>query len=143
VGNSSETCKDLNRILYLEDDVDFHEVVQMSLEDIGGFKVKVCSNVEDFLIQAEKFQPDLFLLDIMLPDTSGPLVLMELRKNPKFNDIPAIFISASLLGYDIIKYRELGVLGVIRKPFDPINISQTIEVLFQGEQPKSCTIKGL
>lgn len=126
------TMKPLRKILYVEDDTDIQQIVNMSLEDIGGYKLKICSSGSEALQDAENFEPDLFLLDVMLPEMDGPTILEEMRKNPKFKNIPAIFISAVADGRDLIKYRKMGVLGIIRKPFDPISISQTINVLYEN-----------
>jgi len=124
----------LEKILYVEDDLDIQKIVTMSLEDIGGYKLMICDSGKEALIEAEKFIPDLFLLDVMIPVMDGPAILLELRKNLKFKNTPAIFISAVAEGPELIKYRELGVLGIIRKPFDPISISKTINVLYQSNQ---------
>jgi len=124
----------LRKILYVEDNVDIQKIVMMTLEDIGGYKLKICSSGKEALEVVDAFNPDLFLLDVILPEMNGPSLLKELRKNPKFNDVPAIFISAIAQGPELIKYSELGVLGIIRKPFDPIAISKTINVLYQSNQ---------
>jgi len=122
----------LSKILYVEDDADLQQIVSMILEDIGGYQVKICNSGKQALAEAYKFQPDLFLLDVMLPEMDGPSLLKEIRKNPTFKDIPAIFISAKVQGDELLEYSEQGVLGIIRKPFDPISISDTINVLYEN-----------
>lgn len=124
--------KELKKILYVEDDVDIQKIVSMALEDIGGYELKICSSGQEALAEAEAFNPDLFLLDVMVPEMSGPQLLLVLRKNKKFKNIPAIFISAIAEGPELIPYRKLGAIGMIRKPFDPIILSNTIEVLYQS-----------
>jgi len=93
----------LKKILYVEDNVDIQKIVTMILEDIGGYELKICSSGQETLKFVEEFNPDLFLLDVMLPGMNGPSLLKELRKNPKFYDIPAIFISAVAQGPELIK----------------------------------------
>jgi len=122
----------LRKILYVEDDADLQQVVSMILEDIGGYEVKICNSGKQALAETYKFQPDLFLLDVMLPEMDGPTLLKELRKNSTFKDIPAIFISAKVQGDELLEYSEYGVLGIIRKPFDPISISDTINMLYEN-----------
>lgn len=124
--------KTLKKILYVEDEVDIQTVVAMTLEDLGGYKLKICNSGEEALKVAEEFEPDLFLLDVMIPNMSGPSILKELRKNPKFDNIPAIFISAKVQGPELVQYSKIGAIGIIRKPFDPITISNTINVLYQS-----------
>lgn len=133
--------KNLKKILYVEDDLDIQQIVNMALIDIGGFELKICSSGKDALDEAEKFNPDLFLLDVFLPEMSGPEVLLELRKNSKLKNIPAIFISAIAQGPELVPYREMGAIGIIRKPFDPIILSNTIEVLYQSYQAIQHDIK--
>jgi two-component system, OmpR family, response regulator len=130
-----------NKILYVEDDVDIQKIVTMTLEDIGGYKLKTCSSGTEALQAAEEFNPDLFLLDVMIPEMDGPSILKEIRKNPKFDNVPAIFISAEVLGHELIKYSDLGALGVIRKPFDPITLSKTISVLYQSSQKNTDNVE--
>lgn len=125
--------KPLKRILYLEDDLNLQKFVNISLSDIGKYELKVCGSGREVLEEAEEFNPDLFLLDIMLPDMSGPSVLKELRNNPKFKDTPAIFISAKFIGHEFKAYRELGVLAVIRKPFDPLTLPSTIKAIYEED----------
>ncbi len=60
--------KNLKKILYVEDDANIQTIVNMSLEDIGGYQLKSCNSVKEALIAAEEFNPDLFLLDVMMPD---------------------------------------------------------------------------
>lgn len=133
----------LNRILYVEDDLDIQKIVNMSLEDIGGYKLKICSSGKEALDSAKSFKPDLFLLDVMMPKMDGPTLLKEFRKIKEFEKTPAIFISAITHGEELIGFRQLGVLGIIRKPFDVIAISETINVLFQSNQVMQEDIKSI
>ena len=126
--------KSLKKILYVEDDLDIQKIVNMSLEDIGGYELELCSSAKEALKVIDVFNPDLFLLDVMLPEMDGPSLLKELRKNPKFKDTPTIFISAVAQGPELIKYSDFGAIGIIKKPFDPIAISKTINILYQSNQ---------
>ena len=120
----------LSKILYVEDDPSIQEVVCMSLEDIGGYELKICNSGDEALASAPEFKPDMFLLDVMMPDMDGPTVLRELRKIPEFAQTPAVFITAKVQMHEMAQYKEYGVLGIIRKPFDPISISDTIKDLW-------------
>ncbi|MDP4267936.1 MAG: response regulator [Bacteroidota bacterium] len=121
---------DLNKILYVEDEPDIQEVVYMSLVDIGGFNVKICSSGEEAVKIVSDYNPDLFLLDIMMPEIDGPTVLKIFRNFPKFAKTPAIFITAKTQMSELLESKDQGVLGIIRKPFDPITISDTIKSLW-------------
>ena len=123
--------KKLERILYLEDDITLQQIVNVSLGQVGGYEIKICDSGKNLLEIAKEFNPNLFLLDIMLPDMSGPSVLGELRKNPDYADTPAIFISAKFIGHELASYRKLGVSAIIRKPFDPILLPKIIQAIYE------------
>ena len=120
----------LKKILYVEDDTHIQNVVAMSLEDIGGFELKICSSGSEALLRLQDYEPDLFLLDIMMPTMSGVTLLKELRKIPNFKEKPALFITAKIQMDELVNYSKLRILGIIAKPFDPITISDTIRNLW-------------
>lgn len=121
----------LNKILYVEDDLHIQNVVAMSLEDIGGFELKICSSGAEALKKVSDYDPDLFLLDIMMPVMDGVMLLKEIRKIPEYAEKPALFITAKIQTHEVLSYSKLGILGVIAKPFDPITISDTIRNLWE------------
>jgi two-component system, OmpR family, response regulator len=118
--------KNLSKILYTEDEADIRSIAEIALEDIGGFTVKYCNSGQEALDQAEKFQPDLLLLDVMMPGMDGPTTLVNLRKIPALAKIPAIFMTAKIQTKEIAEYKEMGVVHVISKPFDPMILAQQI-----------------
>lgn len=117
----------LKKILYVEDEPDIRTIAQIALEDIGGFTVKFCSSGKEALEQAEAFEPDLLLLDVMMPGMDGPTTLQALRKKPTLTNAPAIFMTAKAQTAEIAEYRKLGVLDVIVKPFDPMSLAETLQ----------------
>lgn len=120
------TTKSLSKILYTEDEADIRSIAEIALEDIGGFTVKYCNSGQEALDQAENFQPDLLLLDVMMPGMDGPTTLANLRKIPSLAKIPAIFMTAKIQTKEIAEYKEMGVVHVISKPFDPMILAQQI-----------------
>ena len=120
------TNKPLNRILYAEDEEDIRSIAQIALEDVGGFTVIYCKSGVELLEKAKEFKPDLFLLDVMMPDMDGPTTLSRLRAIPEFADIPAIFMTAKIQPNEIEDYKKIGVLDVISKPFDPMKLADNI-----------------
>ena len=121
----------LNRILYVEDDADIRKIVSLSLESIGDYAVAACGSCDDALQVVDDFDPDLLLLDVMMPDVDGPGTLRELRKRDSATDAPAVFITAKVQAGDLVKYRRLGVVDVIVKPFDPMMLSERIAEIWQ------------
>ena len=116
----------LRRILYVEDDADIRKVVSMSLEMVGHYTVKACASCNDALQVVDDFDPDLLMLDVMMPDMDGPATLRALRKRKNAEDAPAVFITAKVQARDIAQYQRLGVCDVIVKPFDPIDLPDRI-----------------
>ncbi len=121
---------ELKKILYAEDEEDIRAIAQIALEDIGGFEVKYCTNGEDALTAAQTFIPDLILLDVMMPIKDGPTTLHELRGLNEFSAIPAVFMTAKIQAQEIKEYKEMGVVDVISKPFDPLELSNQLNEIW-------------
>lgn len=121
----------LTNILYVEDDADIQTVAQIALEVVGGYTLKICHSGEDALktIQAG-WHPDLLLLDVMMPSMDGPTTLLELRKLPATFTTPVIFMTAKVQADEVAYYKSLGAIGVIAKPFDPMELSQQVRQLW-------------
>jgi CheY-like chemotaxis protein len=119
-----------NRILIIDDEDDIREVAKASLELMGGFTVLLASSSHEGLVKAETEQPDAILLDVMLPDIDGTTTFKHLQSNPTTRQIPVILLTAKVQSVDQRRFADLGVMAVIPKPFDPINLaSQISEVL--------------
>jgi len=120
----------LQRILHVDDEPDIQEVAKMTLELVGGFIVESCGSGQEALDKAPGFAPDLILLDVMMPGMDGPTTFAELRKLPELANTPVIFMTAKVQAHEIGQYLELGALGVITKPFDPMTLGDQIKDLW-------------
>ena len=114
------TAEKLTRILLVDDQRDIRSIVGLALGKIGGFQVKVCESGQDALENAAQFAPDLLLLDLSMPVLDRLATLKALRARGL--EAPAVFFTARLNAKDAERYRDLGVLGVIPKPFDPLKL---------------------
>lgn len=123
----------LNKILYVEDDPDIQTVAKMAMEMIGGFTLEVCDDGYQALEKASVFQPDLFLLDMMIPGMTGIQTLEKLREQPGMENVPAIFMTAKIQNHEVQDYKRQGVLGVIPKPFDPMALANDINSIWQTQ----------
>ena len=117
-------------ILYVEDDPDIRTVARLALETLGGFHVEICGSGTEALSRASDFQPQLFLLDVMMPGMDGPTTLRMLRELPGFADTPAIFMTAKVQPGEVAHYLELGAMDVIPKPFDPMTLSSQVQAIW-------------
>ena len=120
----------LQRILFVEDDPDIQTVARMALEAVGGFTVLACSHGGEALEKVTGFSPDLILLDVMMPGMDGPATLEALRRLPEVSDIPVVFMTAKVQAQEVSRYRELGAVDVIAKPFDPMALSETVRSIW-------------
>ena len=75
------------RILYVDDEADIREIAQMSLELDPELEVRTCGSGAEAIEQAESWQPQLILLDVMMPVMDGPTVFAHLRRRPATADI--------------------------------------------------------
>ena len=119
----------LSRILLVDDQRDIRSIVGLALGKIGGFKVRVCESGEEALANAAEFAPDLLLLDLSMPVMDGVATLKALRERGLA--APAVFFTARLNAKDVDRYRDLGVLGVIPKPFDPLKLGAQLRELWK------------
>ncbi len=120
------TEKLLQKILYVEDEPDIQAVARIALEAVGGFQLLVCSSGQEALTAAPAFAPDLILLDVMMPGLDGPSTLVALRALPEFRATPIVFMTAKVQASEVARYRQIGALDVIAKPFDPMTLSATV-----------------
>ncbi len=117
---------EIKKILHVEDDEDIQAIALIALETMGGFEVMQCSSGRDAVDKAPAFQPDLYLLDAMMPGMTGLETLAELRKNGSLGDVPAIFMTAKAQSSEVSEFLDSGALGVITKPFDPMTLADQI-----------------
>lgn len=124
---------DALKILYAEDEPDIREIAKIALEDVGGFSVLYCMNGIEVLeiAKANKFVPDLILLDVMMPKMNGPTTLQELRKIASFAEIPIVFMTAKIQANEIANYKSMGVIDVITKPFDPMTLAEILRTIWE------------
>ncbi len=124
---------ELRRILYVEDDADIRAVAELALETVGGFSVKSCSSGQEALLEGPDFEPELILLDVMMPDMDGPSTFRELRKIPALRATPVVFMTAKVQTEEVAFYRELGAVDVIPKPFDPMTLADQIREIWTSK----------
>ncbi len=118
---------ELNNILHVEDDPDIQEIANLALEIVGGYHVVQYSCGQDALSKASEFAPDLILLDVMMPELTGPETLERLRKLQGYEDLPVIFMTARAQPDDIEEYMKQGAIAVIVKPFGVATLADEIK----------------
>ncbi len=116
------TRKRLKTLLYVDDESDIREIVQMALGLIDELTVHTCATGEHALRLIPALGPDLVLLDVMMPAMDGPTVFSRMNADPQHLKRPVIFGTAKALPREIAYFHELGAAGVIAKPFDPMEL---------------------
>jgi len=125
--------KELNRILMVEDEPDIQAVARVALEAVGGFSVDMCSSGREALERVKTCNPDLILMDVMMPGLDGPSTLKQLRADPATAGYPVIFMTAKVQSHEVSRYKDIGGLGVIAKPFDPMTLAASVRTLWEQE----------
>ncbi len=118
--------EELNRVLFVEDEADIQVIVRLSLEKLGGFTVTGCSSGKEALNRLPETQPQLILLDVMMPGMDGPATLEAIREVPGFERTPVAFMTAKVQPHEVAHYRSLGAIDVIFKPFDPMTLPDQV-----------------
>jgi CheY-like chemotaxis protein len=112
------------KVLIVDDDDDIRMIASIALADENQVLEANCGS--EALRVAEKEQPDLILLDMMMPDMDGKTTFSKLRQLPNLAKTPVIYVTAKVQESEIQTYIRSGVAGVITKPFDPITLPQEI-----------------
>lgn len=115
------------KILIVDDDENICELLRLYLEK-NGFETLVANDGRQAVDFAEKYSPDLVLLDIMLPELDGWQVCREIRK---FSEVPIIMLTAKSETFDKILGLELGADDYVTKPFDTKEIIARIKAVLR------------
>ena len=124
------------KIFIIEDEASIVQLVQHNLEK-EGFVVSSSINGNDGLKELKKFQPNLLLLDWMLPDLSGIDVCKNLRKDNSFKDLPIIMLTAKGEEEDKVKGLESGADDYITKPFSFNELMARIKAVLRRTDPNT------
>ncbi|WP_426111877.1 response regulator [Massilia sp. PWRC2] len=125
------TNTDLRYILYVEDDLHVRTTAKLVLEVIGNFTVRECSSGRQAVLAAANFQPDLILLDVMMPELDGLATLKALRQLPHLADTPAVFMTGLTMPEDLARYVGVGAIGVIAKPLVPLRLASQVSQMWE------------
>lgn len=123
-----DNMADKQKILIVDDDNNIAELVSLYLIK-ECFDTQIANDGEEALAAIQNYQPDLVVLDIMLPGMSGYDVLRELRKT---SNLPVIMLSAKGETFDKVLGLELGADDYVMKPFDTKELVARIKAVLQS-----------
>ncbi|MFB8797533.1 MAG: response regulator transcription factor [Microcoleus sp.] len=106
------------RLLLVDDEPGLREAVQAYLED-SNFAVEVASNARDGWELLQRYNPDLLISDIMMPQVDGYQFLKQVREDPRYKALPVVFLTAKGMTSDRIQGYQAGCDAYLSKPFDP------------------------
>ena len=119
-------------IAIVDDEPDIIELVSLNLVK-AGYKVKSFENAGSLFQFLKTGIPDLFILDLMLPDADGFEICKYLRKNEKFSSIPVIMLTARSEEMDKIIGFEIGADDYITKPFSPRELTARVKAVMRRD----------
>ncbi|WP_193197437.1 response regulator [Nostoc sp. MG11] len=116
------------RILVVDNEQSIQEVARICLETIADWQVLTASSGKEAIKKAEDWQPDVILLDVMMPDMNGIAVFEKLQTNLATKAIPVILLTANIQTCDRRRYAEIGMKAAIAKPFNPLELANQVAV---------------
>jgi len=119
------------KVMIVDDDPSIVVVLEFLMEQ-NGYQVQVARSGEEAIESIPRFQPDLILLDIMLPGIDGYEVCEILRLKPEWRNIRVIFLTAKGNEEDIARGLVLGADAYIVKPFTNKRVVNTVNDLMQS-----------
>jgi len=122
------------RILLIEDDENITELVRYNIER-AGYQFDCVSDGEEGLFKACEEQPDVILLDWMLPNISGLEICRQLRRKPETANVPIIMLTARADEPDRIRGLETGADDYMVKPFSPKELVVRIQAVLRRVRP--------
>ena len=119
------------KILAVDDERHIVRLVQVNLER-AGYQVVTAFDGKEALQKVEAEQPDLVVLDVMMPYMDGFEVLQTLRKNPSTRDLPVIMLTAKAQDADVFRGWQSGVDCYLTKPFNPMELIAFVKRIFSS-----------
>jgi len=122
----------------VDDDSNIRRIAQIALSRMGPWDVFLASCGSEAMLLIETMKPEVVLLDVMMPEEDGPTVLRKIRALPGGEDIPVIFITAKVQRHEVDDLMDLGVAGIVSKPFDVKSLSsEVLSILEQWQVQES------
>ncbi len=113
-------------LLSIDDEESILFIIQAGLSMTTGWRVLTATSGEDGLIKAQNNRLDAIILDAQMPNMDGIATLHQLRKHPETQRIPVVFLTATPQRIAYIQEEDLGVRGILAKPFDPITLAHQV-----------------
>ena len=130
---------DLKTVIVVEDEPDAAELFAEMMR-VSGFRVFKTYSSTPAISLINKEQPDVVILDIMMPDISGLEVLRFMRRDPQLKNIPVIVVSARSMPSDIKEGLEAGATIYLTKPVGYLDLKKSVDQVMQEGRPHSSSM---
>ena len=120
----------LQKILIVEDDIDIAQLISFNLER-AGYQVGMCHDGREGLDKIFTDQPDLVVLDLMLPGMDGYGILREMQRDPRTHRTPVLMLTAKSQTEDRIRGLEMGADDYLTKPFSPKELLLRVQAIIK------------
>lgn len=120
----------MSKVYCVEDDESIRQLIVYALKS-SGFEAEGFEDGDEFFTRMGPTNPDLILLDIMLPGEDGLKILKKLKSNPIFKNIPIIMITAITSEYDKVKGLDMGADDYISKPFGVMELIARVNAVLR------------
>ncbi|MCX7624744.1 MAG: response regulator [Candidatus Sumerlaeaceae bacterium] len=133
------------RILVVDDDPDVRAIILLALKD--SFEVVTCTSGVEALERIDRLEPDLIVMDVMMPVLTGIETVRAIKKDARFSNVPVIFLTARTDNEAVREAMRVGGDFYVIKPFDPAALRTTVEQVAQTHrlvpQPKRHSLETL
>ena len=124
-GGGGKPTESTSRVLLVDDEGSIRTICRVNLES-DGLTVSEAADGREALEGIRRERPEIVLLDVMMPEVDGWEVAERLASDPDTRDIPVVFLSARASREDKARARELGAVGYVVKPFDPVMLGTAV-----------------
>ena len=135
-------------IFCVEDDANIRQLVVYTLESTG-FQAKGFEDGKSFLAAIEREQPELVILDIMLPGMDGMEILKRLKQSPRTREIPVVMATAKGAEYDKVLGLDAGADDYVTKPFGMLELVARVKAVLrrsnktEADKKEKVEVKGI
>jgi DNA-binding response OmpR family regulator len=121
-----------NKLLIVEDDRDILQLLQVVFDHLDNFEILYAQDGQEALNLAKVINPDVILLDIQLPDSTGYDVCRQIKTSPAMCNTKVLMLSGMTQNSDRLKAQESGADDYITKPFNLDTLLEKVEGLLNG-----------
>jgi two-component system, OmpR family, response regulator len=130
----------IKRVLQVDDDPVMRLIGEITLKRIGKWEVLTTDTGISALELAAEWMPDVILLDVVMPIVDGPTTFKILRRSKQCLSIPVIFVTGATGREEVDRLMQLGVAGVISKPYDPLSLPALIQYICDEFEQVACQV---